>query len=316
MKVYTLGKDKIERDPEASVTIGTFDGVHRGHCQILDKILKSGHATLVTFKPHPQHVFREDPTGVPIITPLSEKVRKLELMGVERVVVIPFSKEFASIPAEQFLKNILIDTIGLKHLVIGFNHSFGKNREGNAEFLAKKSEEYGFQLSVVGAFTLNTTTISSTLIRKTIANGDVEKANEYLGNPFRLFGNVVHGDGRGRGLGYPTANLKLAEDHLLVPGEGVYTCAIYHEGRRYPGIASIGRCETFGEHPLAVEAHIFDETLNLYDKLIAVEFLEFIRPQVKFKSVEELLKQMQKDELHARQFHETYNGQTDQRPCY
>lgn len=198
MNVYRLGEDRIERDPYGSVTIGTFDGVHKGHYSILKKVMEGGHSTVVTFDPHPQHVMRNFPDKIKIITPVCEKLRKLELLGIERTIIIPFNREFSSITAEYFLETILINTIGLKRLVVGFNHSFGKGRAGDTSFLKAKSGELGFELFIMDPYQYEGKTISSTLIRKTVKEGDIAAANSYLGNPFRLIGTVVKGQNRGK----------------------------------------------------------------------------------------------------------------------
>jgi len=300
MIIYRFGFDPIEHSPDASVTIGTFDGVHLGHRAILSKVLEGAEPTVVTFDPHPQHVMRNRPGVVAIITPTREKLRKLELLGIQRVIIIPFDRKFASITAEDFLQDILMKRIGFKRLVIGFNHSFGRNREGNPEFLRRKSEELGFELQIIGPCEHDGVMISSTLIRKTISAGKIRQANLYLGNPFRLIGMVIKGDGRGHGLGYPTANLQPMEEHCLIPAEGVYAARIYLNDSNYPGMVSIGSRATFGEHLLVIEAHLFDFKLDLYGQIIALELLEYLRDQKRFNNPEDLIVQMRDDEKNAR----------------
>lgn len=302
MKVFRYGEDEIERQPDASVTIGTFDGVHMGHRSLLEALLAGQHPTVVTFEPHPQHVLRSRPDRLQILTPTEEKLRKMERLGIERAVILPFNKGIAEIPAEQFLRDILVGTIGLKRLVVGFNHSFGRNREGDIEFMRQRQETYGYELVVVEARTEGDRAVSSTRIRRALSDGDVDSANRYLGMPYRMIGTVVRGDGRGHDLGYPTANLVPLDRDQLVPAEGVYAVRAKVDGKHYDGVASIGYKETFGEgRPLAVEVHLFDVDLDLYGKVMAVDWVSFLRGQKRFDSREELIVQMHEDSRKARE---------------
>jgi len=301
MKVFHYGTDVITKHPEASLTLGTFDGVHLGHRTLLNKVLEGEYPTVVTFHPHPQHVLRLNNNPLKILTPLNEKLRKLELEGIQRTVVIPFNEEFASLTAMQFLKDLLIDTIGMKRLVVGFNHSFGKNREGSIDFMQEKSGEFGYELEIVDAHHENETTVSSTGIRNALLDGRLNDANIYLGREYRMEAEVIHGDARGRDLGYPTANLVPAYEHQLIPAEGVYAVRLRVDGKTFDGVGSIGRKETFGSDlSLAVEVHLFDVKLDLYGKNVQVEWVDFIRGQKAFDSVDELIVQMDKDSAQAK----------------
>lgn len=302
MKVFHFGTDSIERQAGASLTLGTFDGVHLGHRHLLNRVLEGKHPTVVTFEPHPVAVLTGRPNAVPVLTPLEEKLRKLDLLGVERVVVIPFTHEVAAIEAERFLREILIDTIGMNRLVVGFNHFFGKDRRGNVEFLRRKSAEYGFELVVVEAFTGDGgSVVSSTGVRRALSERRLEDANSFLGHPYRMCGTVIPGDGRGRSLGQPTANLEPKNAAQLIPAEGVYAVRVYDGEKRYDAVASIGRKTTFREGgSLCVEVHLFDFSGDLYGKSLAVEWLHYLRPQETFATAEELAAQMQRDGEAAR----------------
>ncbi|MDP8209007.1 MAG: bifunctional riboflavin kinase/FAD synthetase [Candidatus Electryonea clarkiae] len=310
MKVIHLGRDSFEKDANAVVTIGTFDGVHLGHRSIFDRLQAAssktdGQSTVLTFDLHPQHVLGNRLPVISILTPLEEKIRKLESIGIDRVVILPFDKEFANLSALEFLEDILVRKIGLKCLVVGFNHSFGRNREGNIDFLHEKSGEFGFDLDVVDAETISGIAISSTKIRKALNEGHLELANRYLGSIYRLAGEVVRGNSRGKSLGYPTANIRLFDSDQLIPAEGVYAIRILVESREYSGVGSIGRSETFGNNPLQIEAHLFDFDGDLYGKKLIIELISFLRPQKKFGGVEELIQQMDRDKVAAKRVAQT-----------
>ena len=300
MKVYRYGVDPIDHEPRASLTLGSFDGVHLGHRALLDKVLQGDHPTVVTFDPHPQHILGNHADRLRILTPVHEKLAKLELAGIERVVIVPFSLALASWSANQFLKGLLIDTIGMKRLVVGFNHSFGRNREGNLDFMKKKAPEYGYELEVVDARLVEEIAVSSTRIRNALTHGDLGEANKSLGRAYRLEATVVRGEGRGRDLGFPTANLEPLDPDQLVPAEGVYAVRVHHDGTMYDGVGSIGRKETFGENPLTLEVHLFDFSKDLYDQVVQVEWVEFLRGQEAYPNADALIEQMHKDAAQAK----------------
>jgi riboflavin kinase/FMN adenylyltransferase len=232
---------------------------------------------------------------------LQEKIRKLDLLGIDRLVVIPFNHEFASQSAEEFLRDILVGTIGLKHLVVGYNHSFGKDREGNIEFLKERATEYNYTLDVVDAHEISGIAISSTKIRHALQEGNLNVANGYLGTPYRLAGTVVSGNGRGKTLGYPTANIQPEDADQLIPAQGVYAVNVRIGDEIFPGVGSIGYAETFSsDNPLMIEVHIFDFERDLYGIRLKVDWVEFIRKQVKFGGKEELVIAMNEDEKKAR----------------
>jgi len=301
MKVYRYGVDEIDREPNASVTLGSFDGVHLGHRALLDKVLEGEHPTVVTFDPHPQHVLGKHPDRLRILTPVHEKLAKLELAGIERVVIVPFTKEFATLSADAFLKDLLIDTIGMKRLVVGFNHSFGRNREGNLEFMQKKAPVYDYQLVVVDARLVEEIAVSSTRIRRALTEGNLSEANQSLGRAYRVEATVVHGDARGRDLGFPTANLVLADPDQLIPAEGVYAVRVHVDDTSFDGVGSIGRKETFGENPLTLEVHLFDVDIDLYNRVVQVEWVDYLREQRIYDSADALVEQMRMDAAQAKE---------------
>ncbi len=302
MKVYRYGEDKIERRPEASVTLGTFDGVHQGHRALLNSVLKGECSTLITFYPHPQLVLKRHLDKLMILTPLKEKLIKLELLGLERVIIIPFDKALSEMSASDFLKEIIIDTVGAKRIVVGFNHFFGKNREGNLAFLQENREKYGYDLEIVDAYIEEQMAVSSTIIRKSLIAGLLDEANAALGRRYRIEGCVVRGDGRGKDLGYPTANIEPLMKEQLIPAEGVYAVRIHlDDGKWYDGVASIGRKETFGDSlPVTVEVHLFNFDEDLYDQIVHVEWVKYLREQEQFKSVADLITQLDKDCIFAK----------------
>jgi riboflavin kinase / FMN adenylyltransferase len=303
MEVYRYGEEKIPRVADATVTIGTFDGVHLGHHHLLREVLSGPHPTLITFDPHPRHVLTTHPDRLKILTPVEEKLRKLAKLGIERAIIIPFTREIATLGAEEFLRDILVNTVGMKKLVVGFNHSFGRNREGNIDFMREHEEVYGYELVVISAHEADELAVSSTRIRISLESGKLDDANRYLGEHYRTQAAVITGEGRGSDLGYPTANLDFFDKDQLQPAEGVYAVRIRTEDRTwYSGVASIGRKETFGDHyDVTIEVHIFDHQLNLYNQTIWVEWIEYLRGQEAFASVDELIAQMDQDSLRARE---------------
>ncbi|MBS1261295.1 MAG: Riboflavin biosynthesis protein RibF [Calditrichaeota bacterium] len=303
MEVYQYGTQQIPRRDEASVTIGTFDGVHLGHHHLLAEVVSGRRPTVVTFDPHPRHVLSPGQERLKLLTPTGEKLRKLERMGIERVIVIPFSREIAQLPAETFLRDILVGTIGLARLVVGFNHSFGRNREGNLDFMRERAPVYGYELVIVEAHEEDEAAVSSTRIRLAIEGGRMRDANRYLGGRYRTPATVTTGEGRGRELGYPTANLRLVDPDQLIPAEGVYAVRVkLGDGRWYDGVASVGHKETFGPRlELSVEVHIFDVDRELHGQVIVVEWVDFLRGQEAFDSAEQLIAQMDDDSERARQ---------------
>lgn len=301
MIVVHYGKDELKAESGSSLTLGTFDGVHLGHRDLLNELLKGEMPTVVTFEPHPQHVLKRHPDPLQLLTPTPEKLRKLERIGIQRTVILPFTPVLAALSADQFLSKLLFEEIGMNRLVVGFNHSFGHNREGNIDYMRKRTEDLGYELVVVDAHTTHESQpVSSTLIRHALREGNLRTANRWLTAPYRMEAEVIHGEGRGRDMGFPTANLAPKFADQLIPAEGVYAIRARMNGEFLPGVASIGHKETFGEHPLAIEVHVFGIDENLYDRSLTVEWIDYLRPQEAFENTEKLVEQMKIDSSHAR----------------
>jgi len=299
MKVYQH-LDEIERDPNTVLTIGTFDGIHLGHQEILKKLFErsrfhKARSFLITFHPHPRKVIAKA-NDLKILSTPAEKTLILEKMGLENLFIINFTKEFSQQSPMNFFKNFIINKIGLKEIVIGHDHKFGKGREGTSETLKMLGEEYRFELSVVDEFKVNGETISSTKLRHAIMNGDMKQANLFLGRTYSFSGTVISGDKRGRLLGYPTANIKLDDNDKLLPGLGIYAAEVIVDNQKFASLLSIGKRPTFYDNgEIVPEVYIYKFDKNIYDKKITVNVLDQIRKEEKFSSPEELINQMNKD---------------------
>ncbi len=300
MKVFRNLAEIDIAEPTA-VTVGTFDGLHLGHQKVLqalkNRAREKGYLeVLVTFYPHPQLVVGpKHGKKIELLTTLEEKLEILEKLEVPAVLVIPFDKEFARTPYREFVTRILLEKLHVKVMVIGYDHAFGRNREGNPETLRKLGEELGFEVEVVEPYFLDDLAVSSTRIRHFLQQGNIEMANKMLGRPYSLRGRVVQGEGRGRELGFPTANIRLNHPDRLVPRQGVYAVDVWVDGRRYRGMMNIGHRPTFNFDPLTLEIHIINFRGSIYDKDLVVEFKKFIREERKFRSLEELKKQLMQD---------------------
>lgn len=282
---------------KAVVTIGNFDGVHLGHREIFRRLKSAarqlgGVSVVVTFHPHPLHVL--DPSGrLTLINTLDEKITLIEASGVDYLIVIPFTREFASIAAEDFVENILVGRIGMKKIIIGYDYAFGRGRTGNSGMLAALGKELLFDVEELSPIITGDTVFSSSLIRRIIREGNVSEAVRFLGRHFSLAGRVVHGAHRGKELGFPTAN--IFTDKELIPADGVYAVKVKIEDGLYNAACNIGRNPTFGSAPITIEVFVFDFAGDLYDSEIRIYFIERIREEKKFASVEELKKSIADD---------------------
>ncbi|RLB10631.1 MAG: riboflavin biosynthesis protein RibF [Deltaproteobacteria bacterium] len=280
------------------LTIGNFDGVHRGHLALFDKVKQiakeiNGLSVVMTFDPHPIKVLSNG-NGPPVITPTPQKLRLIKEAGIDIILCLPFTKEFATISAKDFVEKILVQKIGVKYIVVGYDYAFGKNRQGNIEFLKKMAEQYGFKVEVVNPVSINGTIVSSTKIRNLVQEGKLEEAKILLGRNYQVTGTVIKGKNRGtRILGYPTANLKLIDE--LTPKTGVYAVKVHIDNKVYKGVANIGYNPTFGNGAFSVETHIIGFDKNILGKEIRVEFVKRLRDEKKFKSPSELAEQIKKD---------------------
>jgi len=300
-----IGWDDITQDGRSVVTVGTFDGVHRGHQAIIEYLKRraqdqSGPSTLVSFDPHPRAVVHGD--DVPLLTTVAERADVLEDLGLDRFVVVPFSTEFAQLGPEEYVRDVLVKRIGVQEITVGYDHRFGKDRAGDVEVLRDLGTQYEFEVDVIPPQEVDRDVVSSSSIRSLLLKGGaVNAASDRLGRPYRLDGIVARGEGRGRKLGYPTANLALGDARKLVPKRGVYaTVATLPDGRRRGGMMNIGRRPTFDEMDVTVEVHLLDYEGDLYGERLSVQFLQRLRAEQKFQSAEALAAQLSEDEEHCR----------------
>ncbi|HST60645.1 MAG TPA: bifunctional riboflavin kinase/FAD synthetase [Longimicrobium sp.] len=288
----------------AIVTVGTFDGVHRGHWEVLQEICRRARATggrsiLVTFHPHPLRVVRPE-HAPPLLTTLAEKREVLAESGLEYVVFLPFTRTLQRYPARRFVEEILLGRIGMKELVIGYDHGFGRDREGSVETLRQIGVEMGFAVDVVDAFQVEGQPVSSSRIRRLLEEGDPKGAAQLLGRPYWLEGIVVRGEQKGRELGFPTANVQVGDPEKALPREGVYAAYGWVDGRRVPGLLHLGPRPTFPGFSPTVELHLLDWSGDLYGRLLRVEVVDRIRDIVPFPSAEALIEAIRGDERDGR----------------
>lgn len=285
------------------VTIGNFDGVHLGHQQLFTEVVRraarnGGCSVVVTFDPHPLRVLR--PGGIKLISTIDQKIEQIDKAGIDVLVIIPFNREFAATSAEIFVQEILLDTIGMTELVVGYDYAFGKGRSGNTAFLQEQGRRQGFPVTVVEPYYQHGMLVSSTRIRELVHAGRMLEACRLLGRPYQIRGVVQVGKRRGgKEIGFPTANLQVNEEDL-VPRIGVYATQVICEGRRYDGVLNIGYNPTFEEKRLVAEAHIFDFNKDIYGKPIRLNLLKFIRDERKFSGIRELAEQIGRDVIEAR----------------
>ena len=300
--IYDLDQlNKPLRNP--ILTIGNFDGVHKGHLILFDKVKEKaraigGQSAVMTFEPHPVKVMMPG-NGPPLITPTTQKLKLINDAGIDVIFQIPFTKQFATISACDFVRNILVEKIGIKGIVVGYDYTFGHNREGNIELLKKMGTDLGFSVTMVGQVKVEDMFVSSTFIRKLVQDGNLPDAKKLLGRNYQICGTVVKGKDRGaRLLGFPTANLKVIDD--LTPKTGVYAVTVLIEDKSYYGVTNIGYNPTFGNGVFSVEVHVLDFSGDLLAKTIRVNFIKRLREEKTFKSVEALSKQIGRDIDQAR----------------
>ncbi|MCO5260436.1 MAG: bifunctional riboflavin kinase/FAD synthetase [Crocinitomicaceae bacterium] len=308
MRIFQ-GLDRVKEIKNPVLTIGTFDGVHLGHQKIISYLNETakkigGESTLFTFYPHPKMVLQPDNHGIKLIQTQEEKLEKLETTGLQNIIIQPFTHDFSQLTANEFVEEFLVEKLGVKHLVIGYDHHFGKGREGNIDFLKKVAPQFGFGITEISAEEIDEVNISSTKIRNAIQNGNIEIANSFLGNPFSLKGEVVKGKQLGRTFGFPTCNIDLKSDLKLLPPDGIYTVHILTQNQqKLEGILSIGTNPTISNQSnRTIEAYILDFEGDLYGTILAIELLHYIRPSEKFNSIDELIQQMKRDEEYTRNY--------------
>ena len=288
----------------AVVTIGNFDGVHLGHQHIFRRLTSEAHreqrpAAVISFEPHPKMVLHPERRPFYLITSPEEKIRHISNLGIDALILIPFSLDYARTTAEEFIHDVLWERLRIRKIIIGHDYTFGRGKEGNATFLTASGNRLGFEVEVLSAFKIGDTTISSTRIRKAILAGEVRCAASLLGRPYNLTGEVVPGHHRGVSLGFPTANIWPEKE--LIPPSGVYAVHAILEGYRRQGVLSIGFNPTFADQQLSIEVHIFDFNENIYGKSLDVLFIERLRGEIRFADSGELIAQIGRDIALARE---------------
>ena len=288
------------------VTIGTFDGVHLGHRKIIKRLLASAagndlESVVLTFFPHPRMVLQKE-AQIKLINTINERIALLEATGLDHLVIHPFTQEFSRLTAEEFVRDILVDQLKARKVIIGYDHRFGRNRNANIEDLKAFGKQYDFEVEEISKQDVDDVAVSSTKIRKALLEGDLDRANEYLGYPFMLSGTVSRGKGLGRKFNYPTANLKIAEDYKIIPAKGVYVVQSVIANRTVYGMMSIGTNPTVGGSDLTIETFFFDFEGDLYEQHLEITLLTRIRDEKKFNGVDELITAMQEDEAFSRDY--------------
>ena len=303
MKIYH-SLDDFSRLDCAVVTSGTFDGVHLGHQKILSRLKEiaeknSGETVVITFWPHPRLVLKPDDQHLKLLNTFEEKAALLKEQGIQHLLRIPFTKEFSQISSNDFIKTILVEKMGTRKLVIGYDHRFGKNREGSFDQLKLKGPQFGFEVEEIPRQDIDHVAVSSSLIREALEAGDVQAAQHLLGRPYSLSGRVIKGDKLGRMLGFPTANLDIDSHYKLVPAEGIYAVNVWLEGKRYGGMLYIGYRPTVGGKIKNIEVNIFDFSREIYGETLTIEFVSLLRSDTKFSDLETLKQQMEVDKQAA-----------------
>lgn len=308
MKIYNHIDDFVKIS-NAVVTIGTFDGVHIGHQKIIARLLevarqKKGETVILTFFPHPRMILHPEDHEIKLISTMSEKAERLEKLGIDHLIITPFTRDFSNLSPQDYIKNVLVDKIGTKQIIIGYDHRFGKDREGGMEHLQKFASDFNFEVEEIPEQDINDVAVSSTKIRSAILSGDVKTAHDFLGYSFHLTGKVIKGDQIGRTLGFPTANLFVEETYKLIPADGIYAVSLKIKinalAKTYYGMAYIGHRPTINGMTHNIEVNIFDFNEDIYGANIQIDFHHFIRGDEKFLSLETLKAQLAKDEITVR----------------
>lgn len=310
MKIYNNLSDFTKLD-KAIVTIGTFDGVHFGHQKIIKRLVEQaknngGESVILTFFPHPRMIIDPENQDLKMINTMNEKAKILENLGVDHLIITPFTRDFSNLLPQDYIKNILVDTIGTKHIIIGYDHRYGKDRSGNLTDLKNAGSHYHFTVEEIAEQDIHDVAVSSTKIRQSLLDGDVSLAADYLGYSFSIFGRVIKGDKIGRTIGFPTANIFVEETYKLIPGDGIYAVTVEmssefrdkdlaNQFQTYKGMAYIGQRPTINGMTRNIEVNIFDFNEEIYGQDIKMNFLKFLRHDVKFTGLEALKIQLQKD---------------------
>jgi riboflavin kinase/FMN adenylyltransferase len=294
--------DEFVKLNNAVVTIGTFDGVHIGHRKIIAGIKEladktGGETVLLTFFPHPRMILHPEDESIKMINTINEKAELLEKLGVDHLIITPFSRDFSNQTAEGYIRDVLVNKIGTKKIVIGYDHRFGKDRAGGLADMQHLGPVYGFDVIEIPEQDINEVAISSTRIREALLKSDIELANTFLGYPFFITGTVTRGDQIGRTIGYPTANIVIEERYKLIPGDGIFAVKVIIDGAVYKGMAYIGTRPTINGLTRNIEVNIFDFDQDIYNQQIRMEFHHYVRGDVKFAGLDELKAQLAQDKV-------------------
>jgi riboflavin kinase/FMN adenylyltransferase len=300
LKIYHHLSD-FKRLNNAVATIGTFDGVHFGHQKIINRLCELAHKTggesvILTFFPHPRMIIDPENQDLKMINTIEEKAEILAALGVDHLIITPFTRDFSNLSPSEYIKNILVDTIGIKQIIVGYDHRFGKDRTGGMKDLIAFSGPYGYEVEEIAEQDINDVAVSSTKIRESLLSGQVGLAAEYLGYPFSLYGPVIKGDKIGRTIGFPTANIFIEQPYKLIPSDGIYAVTVDMEDQSYQAMAYIGQRPTINGMTRNIEVNIYNFNREIYGQYIKMNFHEFLRHDVKFTGLEALKLQLQQDQ--------------------
>lgn len=306
------GDNILEPIRNAIVTSGTFDGVHYGHQKILQRVVKlakdkRGSSVVLTFWPHPRFVLNPNDDSLKLLSTFEEKAKQIENSGIDYLIKMPFTKEFSQLTSEEFINQIVIEKLGTKTLVIGYDHHFGKNREGSFEYLRENSERFGFEVEEIPKQEIDNVGVSSTKIRNALMEGKVRDSTDYLGHLYELSGTVVGGNKNGIKMGFPTANIEVKESFKLIPKDGSFAVLLAIDEKMYKGMLNIGFRPTLDGSRKVIEANIFDFDGNLYGKEITVKFVKRLRGEKKFDGIEALKNQLIQDKINTLEILESHN---------
>ncbi len=301
MKIYNHIND-FQRLNNAVVTIGTFDGVHQGHRQIIARLKEltrqtGGETVILTFFPHPRMIIHPEDQDLKLITTIHERAALLEQLGVDHLIITPFSRDFSNQSAEAYIKDVLVNKIGTRKIIIGYDHRFGKDRQGGLSDLQQAAPVYGFEVIEIPEQDIDHVTVSSTRIREALLKADIEQANNFLGYPFFITGKVIRGNQIGRQIGYPTANLLVEENYKLIPADGIFAVTVQLNDEVFQGMAYIGHRPTINGMTRNIEVNIFDFNRDIYNQILQMNFIHFVRHDVKFSSLDGLKDQLAQDRL-------------------
>jgi len=299
LKIYNHFSE-FKKLNNAVATIGTFDGVHYGHQKIIKRLCElakstGGESVILTFFPHPRLIIDPENQDLKMINTINEKAKILAGLGVDHLIITPFTRDFSNLTPAEYIQNILVDTIGIKNLIVGYDHRFGKDRKGGLQDLEAFSKNFNYKIEQIPEQDINDVAVSSTKIRKALLDGDVALAANYLGYNFSIHGRVIKGDKIGRTIGFPTANIFVEETYKLIPSDGIYAVTVEMNNEVFKGMAYIGQRPTINGMTRNIEVNIFDFNKEIYGQDITMTFLEFLRHDVKFTGLEALKEQLQKD---------------------